>query len=98
MYDRLGEVKKQHEFGNLHRRDIDWLIEQAEKLKIKEIDIKSNRQLIYATEKYSLYFDQENEELIIYNGFSYFAFGLNDLGDDVYRGAYQPKLEEVRKV
>ena len=41
MYDRLKEVKRQHEnkkkedyFGvTLHPRDIDWLIEQAETLK-----------------------------------------------------------------
>ncbi|MNW44597.1 hypothetical protein D3C74_218350 [compost metagenome] len=33
MYDRLNEVKKQHELSELHDRDIDWLIEQAEKSK-----------------------------------------------------------------
>lgn len=39
MYDRLGEIKNQHEvlkkkdfFGvTIHPRDTDWLIEQAEK-------------------------------------------------------------------
>lgn len=42
MYDRLKEVKRQHKnkkkedfFGvTLHPRDIDWLIEQAERAKI----------------------------------------------------------------
>lgn len=40
MYDRLGEVKRQHQnmekkdfhAKTLHNRDVDWLIEQAEKL------------------------------------------------------------------
>ncbi|MNC82854.1 hypothetical protein D3C75_1365380 [compost metagenome] len=36
MYNRLTEVKKQHGNAELHRRDVDWLIEQAEKYKIVE--------------------------------------------------------------
>ncbi|MFB5759009.1 hypothetical protein [Paenibacillus medicaginis] len=36
MYDRFREVKRQHELGELHRRDIDWLIEQAEKANCME--------------------------------------------------------------
>lgn len=45
MYDRLKEVKMQHQFGKLHRTDIDWLVEQAEKLKVianRWIEIETN--------------------------------------------------------
>lgn len=42
MYDRLNEVKRQHESANLHRRDIDWLIEQAEKVKKVEYEIDNS--------------------------------------------------------
>lgn len=31
MENRLIQIKKQHELGTLDRKDIDWLIEQAEK-------------------------------------------------------------------
>jgi hypothetical protein len=47
--------------------------------------------LIQTTLKYTLYFDEETEELVIYNGFSTFAFTLDHLGDDVYRGAHNPR-------
>lgn len=48
MYNRLDEVKRQHEgqkkkdiFGvTLYPRDIDWLIEQAEKVKKYETALK----------------------------------------------------------
>lgn len=48
LYNRLDEVKRQHEgqkkidfFGpTLHPRDIDWLIEQAEKAQLLEYQIK----------------------------------------------------------
>lgn len=45
VYDRLNEVKRQHEFGHLHQRDTDWLIEQAEKLRTisnRWIEIETN--------------------------------------------------------
>lgn len=45
MYDRFGEVKRHHKSGNLHQRDIDWLIEQAETLRIianRWIEIETN--------------------------------------------------------
>lgn len=45
MYDRLNEVKGQNKFGNLHQRDIDWLIEQSETLRIianRWIEIETN--------------------------------------------------------
>lgn len=48
LYDRLAEVKKQHGlqkkkdfFGaTLHPRDVDWLIEQAEKAERYEVALK----------------------------------------------------------
>jgi hypothetical protein len=50
----------------------------------------SQFQFIKATEKYSLYYDERKDEFIIYNGFSVFHFKLDDLGDNIFRGAYQP--------
>lgn len=48
MYNRLKEIKAQHEHGKktdffgqtLHPKDIDWLIEQAEKVERYEIALK----------------------------------------------------------
>ena len=45
MYDRLLEVIKQHEYGSLHKRDIDWLIDQAKTLRVianRWIEIETN--------------------------------------------------------
>lgn len=51
----------------------------------------SKMKLIQTTEKYSLYLNEETNELVIYNGFSTFAFKLDSLGDDIYRGAHNPR-------
>lgn len=50
--------------------------------------------LVQTTEKYSLHLNEETDELVIYNGFSTFAFNLDNLGDDVYRGAHNPRKLE----
>jgi hypothetical protein len=54
----------------------------------------SKMTLIQATKKYSLYYNEDLDELVIYNGFSSFVLNLNTLGDEVYRGAYQPQEKE----
>jgi len=36
VYNRLEEVTNQHKMDHLHRRDIDWLIEQAGKVELLE--------------------------------------------------------------
>lgn len=61
------------------------------------VDNVDKMQLIQATEKYSLYYNQEKDDLVIYNGFSTCAFDLNSLGASVFKGAYQP-YEKDNKV
>ena len=51
----------------------------------------SKMKLIHATKKYSLYLNEDTEELVIYNGFSTFAFELDVLGRDIYKGAHNPR-------
>lgn len=46
-YNRLKEVTKQHEVASLHRRDIWWLIDQAERMKKianRWVEIENNRE------------------------------------------------------
>jgi hypothetical protein len=44
-------------------------------------------ELLKSSNKYSLYYDNEKDEFIIYNGFSVYSFGLDELGDEIYRGS-----------
>lgn len=78
MYDRLEEVRRQHEakkkidfFGaTLHPRDIDWLIEQAEKAKEQQKEIEELRSLskqMYKQGRFDEKMDEINQEI---SGFS----------------------------
>lgn len=40
MYNRLEEIRRQHEAATLHSRDVDWLIEQAGKIEKYEKALK----------------------------------------------------------
>lgn len=60
MYNRLKEVKAEHEHGKktdfksqtLHPRDIDWLIEQAEK-------VEQYEKALEEINKFSIYYDEK---------------------------------------
>lgn len=70
MYDRLKEVKQHHEakkkidfFGvTLHPRDIDWLIEQAEKVEQQQQEIEELKEDVKRQEDLKIACYQANTE------------------------------------
>lgn len=65
MYDRLLEVTRQHENGSLHKRDIDWLINQAKTLRVianRWIEIETNGTREEADDFYSFVQDTLSDQ------------------------------------